>query len=143
MRELWLSAMGWAKFVVRAWPPESTRTRSRGSLPGLTPARGGFPVLAETFVSLSVLPVTVGWSGAAVAPGFGVLAAAPSSPGLFLLNGKAAARACVPCALRTAGFPLDGRGPFRDPLTVDLAASGPPGELLRGLRMTLYLRWWG
>src|SRR4026209_1262948 len=121
LSEFWLSATGWAKLVVRTRPPESTRTRSRGRLPGFTPGLAGAPVLSDAFASVSVLATTVG-SGSAVAPGLGVRDATPCSPAFDRLNGNEAARASVPRILRSAGLLPGAGGDFLAPLTVDLAA---------------------
>src|SRR4026208_2263471 len=91
LSEFWLSATGWAKLVVRTRPPESTRTRSRGRLPGFTPGLAGAPVLSDAFASVSVLATTVG-SGSAVAPGVGVRGAAPCSPAFRRVDGKRGGR---------------------------------------------------
>src|SRR5512132_57713 len=97
LSESWLVAIGTPWLVVRAWPPESTRTRSSGPLVGLIPAGGSpSPVFAEAVVSVSVLAVIAGSSGSTAAPACGELAALPYSSGLFGLNGISAARACVP-----------------------------------------------
>src|SRR6187431_2417135 len=122
LSEFWLSATGWAKLVVRTRPPESTRTRSRGRLPGFTPGLAGAPVLSDAFASVSVLATTVGSGGSAVAPGLGVRDPSPCSPAFERLNGNAAARASVPCILRSAGRLLGSGGAFLAPLTVDLVA---------------------
>src|SRR6476661_4667147 len=122
LSELWLSATGWPKFVVSPRPPESTRTRSRGSFPGLNPGRAWVPVLSEETVSVNVLPVVSRSGGSAVTPRWGFRAAFPYSLGLFLLVGKAAARVSVFFALRAAGSLLRPSWPPAGPLTVALAA---------------------
>ena len=130
--EFWLSAIGTPWLVVSTWPPESTRTRSSGPIAGIEPGGGApSPVLAEAFASVSVLPVTAGSGGFAVAPGLGVLEAAPISLDLLALNGKAAARVSVSRILRTAESPPSPRGAFFGPLTVALAAPLPVVSVLR------------
>src|ERR1044072_8225373 len=123
LSEFWLSAIGCPKFVVRARPPESTRTRSSGSLPGLRPRRAWVPTLGDVASSLSVLAVTSWLGGSAVAPGGGTRAASPYSLPLLSLNGKAAGRSCVSVILRAAGSALLRGGPLRGPLTVDFAGA--------------------
>jgi hypothetical protein len=125
LSEFWLSAMGWPKFVVSGWPPQSIRTRSSGSAPGVTPSRAGAPVLAEVVASVSVLPVTLGSEDSAATPDLGVRAASPISAGLFGLWGNALASACMPCIFSAAGLPPFPAGPRRGPLTVDFAAPLP------------------
>src|SRR4026209_1789579 len=121
LSEFWLSATGWGGLGARARPPESPRARSGGRVRGFTAGLAGAPVLSDAFASVSVLATTVG-SGSAVAPGLGVRDASPCSPAFDRLNGNAAARASVPCILRSAGRLLGSGGAFLAPLTVDLVA---------------------
>ena len=69
LSEFWLSATGTPWFVVSTRPPESTRTRSSGPLPGLKLTCGlPLPTFGEAFVSVSVLPPTIGCGGSTACP---------------------------------------------------------------------------
>ena len=112
LSELWLSAIGWPKLVVRTWPVESTLTRSKESLDGFTPEEAADPVLSEDVFSVSVLAVADGSAGVMDFPGLGFLAASPNSFGLLRLVGNAEAVSSVACFCSTAGS-RSGGGPFR------------------------------
>ena len=107
--------------MVRPWPPESTRTRSKEPFKGFTPARGlPSPTLADAELSVRVLPVTAGSEGATACPVAGCFAALPNSEGLAALNGIASAIFCVPAILAAAASEIAEDGAGRaGPLTVD------------------------
>src|SRR5512134_2784457 len=83
--------------------PESTRTRSRGPTVGLKLDCGlPLPTFSDALVSVSVLPVTIGWGGSTAWPVAGCIAASPNSEGLARLCGIEAARASVPAIFAVA-----------------------------------------
>ena len=135
--EFWLSATDTPWFVVRTRPPESTRTRSSGRLPGLNPARADVPAFSDSLLSVSVLPVAAGSDGALATPSGGTRARSPCSASLLALNGMCAASACVAAILATCASPA-ARRPAKSacdgPLTVERAlvfeAAPPPSRIL-------------
>ncbi len=129
LSELWLSAIGWPKLVVRTWPVESTLTRSKESLDGFTPEEATVPVLSEAVFSVSVLAVADGSAGVTDFPCLGFVADAPNSLGLLGLVGNAEAVSSVACFCRTAGS-RSGGAPFLAPPAVDFAADGFPRFLV-------------
>jgi hypothetical protein len=92
------------------------------------------PAFSDSLLSLSVLPVTEGFSGSTTRPAGGFVAAWPCSASLFALNGMPAASACVASAFATAGSALAPRfASARDgPLTVErlLVNAALPVDLL-------------
>jgi len=54
------------------------------------------PTFTEVFLSVSVLPLTIGWGGSTVWPVAGFCAFGPNSVGFAELNGNAATTASMP-----------------------------------------------
>ena len=139
LSEFWLSATGTPWLVVSTRPPESTRTRSSGPLPGLKLACGlPLPTFTDALVSVSVLPVTIGCGGSTVWPVAG-WRPRPEFDGFAALKGNAAATASVPAILAVAasviasGAALPRRPAHRGPCGRPGNRRGRtrPGRLLR------------
>ena len=123
LSEFWLSATGTPWLVVSTRPPESTRTRSSGPFVGLKLICGlPLPTFSDAFVSVSVLPVTIGCGGSTLCPVGGCIAASPNSPGLAALYGIELASVSVPAIFAVAASVISAADPLCEgPLIVDRA----------------------